>query len=95
MLQNGLFFNQAKAVKSNINATNGMIFLINTVLDVPEGTVTEILANPSYNISKFLQLVRKAKLDQHYNNRGNISVQVLLLMIDCLMYFPLFVEDLC
>lgn len=63
----GMFFNQAKAVQSNINATNGVIFLIDEVLDVPEGTVTDILANPGYNVSKFLQIVKLTGLDRQYS----------------------------
>ncbi|XP_060565288.1 transforming growth factor-beta-induced protein ig-h3-like [Ruditapes philippinarum] len=62
----GTHFNQATAVKSNITASNGVIYLINTVLDVPEGTVIDILGNKAYNISKFLALVHKAKLDVNY-----------------------------
>lgn len=65
-----MFFNQAKAIKSNINATNGVIYLIDEVLDVPEGTVTDILANPGYNISMFLQMVKLSTLDQQYSIPG-------------------------
>ena len=69
-----MFFNQAKAVQSNINATNGVIFLIDEVLDVPEGTVTDILANPGYNVSKFLQIVKLTGLDRQYSIPGRRSV---------------------
>ena len=68
-----MHFNQAKAVKVNINATNGVIYLIDEVLDVPEGTVTDILANPSYNATQFLQLVKLTQLDRLYSNAGTMN----------------------
>jgi len=41
------------------------------VLDVPEGTVVDILGNPDYQISRFLELVKEAGLDRNYGNPGN------------------------
>ena len=75
-----MYFNQGKAVRSNINATNGVIYLIDEVLDVPEGTVTDILANPSYNVSQFLQLVKLVHLDRQYSNAGTVYSS---LSLDC------------
>jgi len=69
----GMHFNQATAVKTNINATNGVIHLINTVLDVPEGTVIDILGKPEYNVSKFLQIVKDAHLDRNYGNPTGLN----------------------
>ena len=71
-----MYFNQAKAVSSNINATNGVIFLIDEVLDVPEGTITDILANPGYNVSQFLQLVKLTHLDRQYSKPGTCIIYV-------------------
>ncbi|XP_045204877.1 transforming growth factor-beta-induced protein ig-h3-like [Mercenaria mercenaria] len=69
----GTHFNQATAIKTDIKASNGVIHLINTVLDVPEGTVVDILGNKAYNISKFLALVQKAKLDVNYAKPTGIN----------------------
>jgi len=41
------------------------------VLDVPEGTVVDILGNPDYQISRFLELVKEAGLDRNYGNPSN------------------------
>ncbi|XP_052796818.1 protein sll1483-like [Mya arenaria] len=69
----GTHFNQATAVKTDINATNGIIYLLNSALNVPEGTVIDILGNPDYQTSKFLELVRQAKLDTNYANPTGLN----------------------
>jgi len=61
----GYYFNQAFVVKGEIQASNGVIYLIDEVLSVPEGTVMQILGNPDYNISMFLDYVKKAHLDRY------------------------------
>ncbi|KAH3833419.1 transforming growth factor-beta-induced protein ig-h3-like [Dreissena polymorpha] len=69
----GTHFNQANATKVDVTATNGIIHVINTVLDVPEGTVIDILGNPNYNASTFLALVKRAGLDRNYANPTGLN----------------------
>ncbi|WAQ97981.1 Y1735-like protein [Mya arenaria] len=54
-----------------LNSTNGHVIRVYrsaVALNVPEGTVIDILGNPDYQTSKFLELVRQAKLDTNYAN---------------------------
>ncbi|WAQ99268.1 Y1483-like protein, partial [Mya arenaria] len=51
--QGKYFFNQAEVVGTEIQASNGVIFLIDEVLNVPEGTILDILKNPDYNLTHF------------------------------------------
>ncbi|XP_052279561.1 periostin-like [Dreissena polymorpha] len=65
-----LYFNNAEAIKTEIQATNGVIYLIDEVLDVPEGTILQILKNPAYNLTQFAQLVHAAREDAIFNTSG-------------------------
>ncbi|OWF45720.1 periostin-like isoform X2 [Mizuhopecten yessoensis] len=59
-----IFFNQAKVVSMDVlQGSNGVIYLVDEVLSVPEGTIDQILLNPDYNISEFLELVKVAHLE--------------------------------
>ncbi|KAL4230037.1 hypothetical protein ACF0H5_010424 [Mactra antiquata] len=69
----GTHFNQATAVKSDIQASNGVMYLINSVLDVPEGTVVDILGNIAYNTSDFLHLIKLARLQTNYANPTGLN----------------------
>lgn len=63
----GHYFNQGAAVKEEIQASNGVIYLVDEVLDVPEGTVLDILHNPAYNLSYFANIVHRAGMDRIFN----------------------------
>ena len=66
-LQN-IFFNQGKVIADDVLvASNGIIYLVDEVLNVPEGTIDQILMNPDYNISEFLSLVKIAGLENTFN----------------------------
>jgi len=65
---NGVYFNQAFVVKGEIQASNGVIYLIDEVLNAPEGTILQILGNPDYNISMFLSYVNKVHYDSMFNS---------------------------
>jgi len=64
---NEFFFNQATAVVTEIQASNGVIYLIDEVLDVPEGTILDVLNNPAYNLSSFAHIVHIAGMDRTFN----------------------------
>ena len=63
----GHYFNQAKAIKEEIQASNGVVYLISEVLAVPEGTIYNILGNQDYNISMFRDLVDRAHFGSSLN----------------------------
>lgn len=61
-------FNQASVLNGDVlQASNGVIYLVDEVLNVPEGTIDQILMNPDYSISEFLELVKAAKLEAVLN----------------------------
>lgn len=37
-------------------------------LEVPEGTIVDILGNQQYNLTKFLDLIKSVGLDRNYAN---------------------------
>ncbi|XP_052675650.1 periostin-like [Crassostrea angulata] len=61
------YFNQAKVVISELQASNGVLYLIDEVLNMPEGTIDDILLNPDYNINSFMDFVKAAGLTQVFN----------------------------
>ncbi|XP_041360397.1 transforming growth factor-beta-induced protein ig-h3-like [Gigantopelta aegis] len=63
---NNIYFNNAKVLKIEKEATNGVIYLIDTVLDVPEGTILAVLQK--YNASMFLQAVHKIRYERMLNH---------------------------
>ena len=73
----GHFFNQAKAVKEEIQASNGVLYLIDEVLEVPEGTIYSVLQNPDYNISLFKGLVDLAGFNATLDRTCKLSGDVL------------------
>ncbi|KAL4229896.1 hypothetical protein ACF0H5_010287 [Mactra antiquata] len=62
------YFNQALATKEEIQASNGVIYLIDEVLNTPEGTVWQILNNPDYNLTMFANTVKHAREDTRLNS---------------------------
>ncbi|KAL3879183.1 hypothetical protein ACJMK2_031492 [Sinanodonta woodiana] len=70
------YFNQAAAVKEELQASNGVLYLIDEVLNVPEGMIAQVLANPDYNTSEFLSLLVKAHLASYFNSSLLIDYHV-------------------
>ncbi|XP_052791927.1 transforming growth factor-beta-induced protein ig-h3-like [Mya arenaria] len=66
--QGKYFFNQAEVVGTEIQASNGVIFLIDEVLNVPEGTILDILKNPDYNLTQFANLVHRVGYDRLFDS---------------------------
>ncbi|XP_067663146.1 transforming growth factor-beta-induced protein ig-h3-like [Haliotis asinina] len=64
---NDIYFNNAKAVAVDLETDNGVIYLLDTVLDVPEGTIYQILEKPEYKLSKFRSAVDKVRYDRLLN----------------------------
>jgi len=62
-----LYFNQAKVIGVEHLTSNGVVYFIDEVLNVPEGTILQILKNPDYNTSEFVNLVGAAHLDTLLN----------------------------
>lgn len=50
-----------------MQASNGVLYLIDEVLNMPEGTIDDILLNPDYNINSFMDFVKAAGLTQVFN----------------------------
>ena len=69
-------------MKGEIQASNGVIYLIDEVLEVPEGTVYDILHNPAYNLSRFANLVHLVGYDRTFNT----SRKTLNYFINCIAY---------
>ncbi|KAL3879184.1 hypothetical protein ACJMK2_031493 [Sinanodonta woodiana] len=67
------YFNQAAAVKEELQASNGVLYMIDEVLNVPEGMIAQVLANPDYNTSEFLSLLVKAHLASYFNHTSPTS----------------------
>lgn len=44
-----------------------MLYLIDEVLDLPEGTIDDILLNPDYNVNNFMDFIKSAGLTQVFN----------------------------
>lgn len=59
-----MYFNQGKVIKGEIQASNGVIYLIDEVLDVPEGSIMDIINNPAYNLTSFAYLLHRSGLDR-------------------------------
>jgi hypothetical protein len=55
-----IYFNNARVLRSDVQASNGVVYLIDQVLDVPEGTILHILSRPEYNTSEFLTVLQHA-----------------------------------
>lgn len=66
-----IYFNDARVLAVDIEASNGVVYLIDRVLDVPEGTIMDILDSKSHNLTQFAALVRKARLE--YRLSGSVS----------------------
>lgn len=64
------YFNEALVEKGDIQASNGVIYLVDEVLDVPEGTIWQILNNPDYELSIFANLTEKAQTVTRLNTTG-------------------------
>jgi hypothetical protein len=54
-------------LKAEIQADNGVIYIVDRLLDVPEGTILQILANPQYHTSDFLQALHTSHYDRTLN----------------------------
>ncbi|XP_045206841.2 transforming growth factor-beta-induced protein ig-h3-like [Mercenaria mercenaria] len=67
------YFNQALAVVEEIQASNGVIYLIDEVLNVPEGTIWDILNNPDYNLTEFANAAQHARLDSMFKQVSSTS----------------------
>ena len=68
-----IFLNQAKVLVSELQASNGVLYLIDEVLAVPEGTIDDIVLNPDYEINMFMDFIKEAKLTDTFNRTaGNI-----------------------
>jgi hypothetical protein len=52
-------------LKAEIQADNGVIYIVDRLLDVPEGTILQILANPQYNTSDFLHMLHTSHYDRN------------------------------
>ncbi|XP_061164314.1 periostin-like [Saccostrea echinata] len=61
------YFNQAKVLVSELQASNGVLYLIDEVLNMPEGTIDDIILNPDYNIDQFMEFIKEAKLTTVFN----------------------------
>ncbi|KAK3597681.1 hypothetical protein CHS0354_040056 [Potamilus streckersoni] len=70
------YFNKAAAVKEELQASNGVLYLIDEVLNVPEGMIAQVLANSDYNTSEFLSLLVKAHLASYFNNTCKYIKQI-------------------
>lgn len=62
-----LYLNQAKVIKVDIQGSNGVIYLVDEVLNVPEGTIDDIIQNPDYNISMFMEFLQAARMVNIFN----------------------------
>lgn len=62
-----IYFNNAKAVAVDLESANGVIYLLDTVLDVPEGTIYEILEKPEYKLTQFKKAVDSIRYDRMLN----------------------------
>ncbi|ESO89542.1 hypothetical protein LOTGIDRAFT_204337 [Lottia gigantea] len=62
-----IFFNDAKVLKTDLEASNAVVYLIDRVLDVPEGTIMNILDSTAHNLTMFASLIRKARLEYRLN----------------------------
>ncbi|XP_033742177.1 periostin-like [Pecten maximus] len=72
-----IFFNQAKVVSADVlQGSNGVIYLVDEVLSVPEGTIDQVLMNPDYNISEFLEIVKVAHLESVLNRTSGTRYTV-------------------
>ncbi|XP_060070233.1 transforming growth factor-beta-induced protein ig-h3-like [Ylistrum balloti] len=77
MSGNQIFFNQARVVSMDVlQGSNGVIYLVDEVLSVPEGTIDQILMNPDYEISEFLELVKVARLEGALNRTAGTRYTV-------------------
>jgi hypothetical protein len=61
------YFNQAKVVISELQASNGVLYLVDEVLNLPEGTIDDIIMNPDYSINNFMDFIKEAKLTNVFN----------------------------
>ncbi|KAL5011412.1 hypothetical protein ScPMuIL_009963 [Solemya velum] len=52
----------ARVIVTDLQASNGVVYLVDTVLEVPEGTLTDVLSTPSYNATMFERLTEAAGL---------------------------------
>ncbi|VDI27966.1 Hypothetical predicted protein [Mytilus galloprovincialis] len=66
-----LYFNQAKVTKVDLQCSNGVIYLVDEVLNVPEGTIVDVIKNPDYNISGFMEFLEAAKLTDVFNRTSS------------------------
>lgn len=71
VLYKSVYFNNARASVMDIEATNGVIHLIDEVLDVPEGTIYAVLRNPEYPLSTFADLVDRVSLNRTLDASGS------------------------
>ncbi|KAL4229897.1 hypothetical protein ACF0H5_010288 [Mactra antiquata] len=67
------YFNEAAVIQEDIQASNGVIFLVDEVLDVPEGTIWQILNNPDYHLSKFASITKFATRDSRLNSTATTT----------------------
>lgn len=67
------YFNQALAEKEEIQASNGVIYLVDEVLNTPEGTVWQILNNKDYNLTTFANVVLHARENTKLNSTGRCT----------------------
>nr|KAG5711654.1 hypothetical protein BaRGS_016836 [Batillaria attramentaria] len=73
---NHIYFNNALGEKLDIEATNGVLHVINQVLDVPEGTIYEVLRNAEYPLSKFADIVDRVRLNRTLDAVGTAKYTV-------------------
>lgn len=52
---------------SELQASNGVLYLIDEVLNMPEGTIDDIIMNPDYSINNFMDFIKEAKLTNIFN----------------------------
>ncbi|KAL5011408.1 hypothetical protein ScPMuIL_009959 [Solemya velum] len=57
-----MYINNARVIVTDLQASNGVVYLVDTVLEVPEGTLTDVLSTPSYNATMFERLTEAAGL---------------------------------
>jgi hypothetical protein len=62
-----VYFNNAKVLTSVKQADNGVVYVVDRMLDVPEGTILQILSNPKYNATEFLSVLKAARYDTIMN----------------------------
>ncbi|KAL4229898.1 hypothetical protein ACF0H5_010289 [Mactra antiquata] len=67
MYKHQYYFNEVFVHAFDIQCSNGVIFLVDEVLGVPEGTVWQILNNPDYELSKFAAITKAAGKDVRLN----------------------------